>query len=167
MTKVECLEKIYEALGGEEKIKCDASICCVLDKIAEVIPEAISGGGIPKVGGNGQTVDIRTLDTGLYIIAQGSKYQTKDDGTTVTIAIDRFMFVTEYYGSKSSFMINTSGYSLQFHNFGLDIREYYMSDLLMKNNTTQYTPSSDYNPATKKYVDDAIAALRNELNGGA
>lgn len=30
------------------------------------------------------------------------------------------------------------------------------SDVLMKTNTTSYTPTSDYNPATKKYVDDAI-----------
>lgn len=37
MTKVDCLTKIYEALGGEDKIKCDASICCVLDKIAEMM----------------------------------------------------------------------------------------------------------------------------------
>ena len=29
---------------------------------------------------------------------------------------------------------------------------------LTKTNTTSYTPTSDYNPATKKYVDDAITA---------
>ena len=27
--------------------------------------------------------------------------------------------------------------------------------VLMLNNTTAFTPTSDYNPATKKYVDDA------------
>ena len=31
------------------------------------------------------------------------------------------------------------------------------SDVLTKNNTTSYTPSWDYNPATKKYVDDSIS----------
>lgn len=31
------------------------------------------------------------------------------------------------------------------------------SDVLTKTNTTEYTPTSDYNPSTKKYVDDAIA----------
>ena len=31
------------------------------------------------------------------------------------------------------------------------------SDVLAKNNTTSYTPSWDYNPATKKYVDDSIS----------
>jgi hypothetical protein len=33
------------------------------------------------------------------------------------------------------------------------------SDVLVKTNTTSYTPSADYNPATKKYVDDAVADL--------
>lgn len=31
------------------------------------------------------------------------------------------------------------------------------SDVLTKTNTTSYTPSANYHPATKKYVDDAIA----------
>lgn len=31
------------------------------------------------------------------------------------------------------------------------------SDVLTKTNTTSYTPSGDYNPATKKYVDDTAA----------
>jgi hypothetical protein len=30
-------------------------------------------------------------------------------------------------------------------------------NVLVKANTTEYTPTSDYNPATKKYVDDAVA----------
>lgn len=30
--------------------------------------------------------------------------------------------------------------------------------ILYKNNTTSYTPTADYHPATKKYVDDAISA---------
>ena len=29
---------------------------------------------------------------------------------------------------------------------------------LTKTNTTEYTPTDDYNPATKKYVDDTITA---------
>ena len=33
------------------------------------------------------------------------------------------------------------------------------SKVLRKNNTTEYTPTSDYNPATKKYVDDTVANI--------
>lgn len=42
---------------------------------------------------------------------------------------------------------------------------YLLNNTLKKTNTTEYTPTSDYHPATKKYVDDAIAALRAELGG--
>ena len=31
--------------------------------------------------------------------------------------------------------------------------------VLMLNNTTAFTPTGDYNPATKKYVDDALASF--------
>lgn len=33
------------------------------------------------------------------------------------------------------------------------------ANYLAKNNTTEFTPTGNYNPATKKYVDDAIAAI--------
>lgn len=33
-----------------------------------------------------------------------------------------------------------------------------VADVLTKTNTTSYTPTADYNPATKKYVDDTVAA---------
>lgn len=35
----------------------------------------------------------------------------------------------------------------------------YKADVLGIRNTTEYTPTADYHPATKKYVDDAISAL--------
>lgn len=36
----------------------------------------------------------------------------------------------------------------------------YTKKVLTKENTNEYTPKADYNPATKKYVDDAIAELK-------
>ena len=38
---------------------------------------------------------------------------------------------------------------------------------LRKTNTTSYTPTGDYNPATKKYVDDSIAAAITTTLGGS
>ena len=38
------------------------------------------------------------------------------------------------------------------------------TDYLSKTNTTEYTPTSDYHPSTKKYVDDAIANI--DVSGG-
>lgn len=41
-----------------------------------------------------------------------------------------------------------------------------IEDVLTKTNTTYFTPTSDYHPATKKYVDDSIAnAITNVLDG--
>lgn len=37
-------------------------------------------------------------------------------------------------------------------------------DILSKDNTTEYTPLEDYNPATKKYVDDEIAEIQTYIN---
>ena len=39
------------------------------------------------------------------------------------------------------------------------------SDVLTKTNTTSYTPTGDYNPATKKYVDDATSGITSNLSG--
>lgn len=40
------------------------------------------------------------------------------------------------------------------------------TDVLVKKNTSPYTPTSDYNPATKKYVDDTITtAITTSLEG--
>jgi len=45
-------------------------------------------------------------------------------------------------------------------------KAYADTNFLKKDNTTSYTPSGDYNPATKKYVDDAIiASITDELRG--
>ena len=42
----------------------------------------------------------------------------------------------------------------------------FTSSVLTKTNTSSYTPTSDYNPATKKYVDDTItAAITTSLEG--
>lgn len=37
------------------------------------------------------------------------------------------------------------------------------NDVLTKTNTLSYTPTSDYNPATKKYVDDQITSINNTI----
>lgn len=44
---------------------------------------------------------------------------------------------------------------------------YINSSYLSKTNSTAFTPTSDYNPATKKYVDDAIASAITSTLGGS
>lgn len=40
----------------------------------------------------------------------------------------------------------------------------YTKKVLTKENTNEYTPTGDYNPSTKKYVDDAIAELKTYID---
>ena len=37
--------------------------------------------------------------------------------------------------------------------------------MLTKTNTTSYTPTGDYHPATKKYVDDTLSNVSGDLTG--
>lgn len=39
-----------------------------------------------------------------------------------------------------------------------------LSNYLAKNNTTSFTPTGDYNPSTKKYVDDSVSAISVPTN---
>lgn len=45
-------------------------------------------------------------------------------------------------------------------------KSYADDNFLKKTNTTQYTPTGDYHPATKKYVDDAISDNITSMLGG-
>lgn len=64
-----------------------------------------------------------------------------------------------------------TGISLNNDNSYLECKKYIlptsalpnMSNYLSKTNTTSYTPTSDYNPATKKYVDDQVGNINTVL----
>ena len=45
-------------------------------------------------------------------------------------------------------------------------KSYANDNFLKKTNTTQYTPTENYHPATKKYVDDAISDNITSMLGG-
>lgn len=70
-----------------------------------------------------------------------------NDGSQLTVFISAF--------GKKAFRYNSDGtfknlYDGTFAENGTVLTRY---------NTTEYTPTEDYHPATKKYVDDAISAL--------
>lgn len=53
----------------------------------------------------------------------------------------------------------------------IDLSNYYTktetdNNFLKKTNTTEYTPTANYHPATKKYVDDAISTNITNMLGG-
>lgn len=85
-----------------------------------------------------------------------------------------FTFVTPVQGATSGTISDRSKLKLKFTTFEIylkyengvysavdDFKSYFMSrmceDYLPLNNSKSYTPTGDYNPATKKYVDDAVA----------
>lgn len=51
--------------------------------------------------------------------------------------------------------------TLTLHEYDVDAQAY-ITNVLTKTNTTSYTPTGDYNPATKKYVDDATSGITDE-----
>lgn len=68
---------------------------------------------------------------------------------TVTNVISDYQtgaIVLETEGDGSKFLSNNGTYK--------EIPQPDLSNYLAKNNTTEFTPTGDYNPATKKYVDD-------------
>ena len=62
---------------------------------------------------------------------------------------------TEINGTWNNNVFTTSGLFLE---FGSSFIVPDTSQVLTKTNTKSYTPTNDYNPATKKYVDDAVAS---------
>ncbi len=72
------------------------------------------------------------------------------------------------YVTQAIFTNFEQGYSVNFGENPNALTIYYSAlnstDYLSKTNATSYTPVSDYNPATKKYVDDAIAQAIANLN---
>lgn len=68
---------------------------------------------------------------------------------TVTNVISDYQtgaIVLETEGDGSKFLSNNGSYK--------EIPQPNLSNYLAKNNTTEFTPTEDYNPATKKYVDN-------------
>lgn len=76
------------------------------------------------------------------------------------------LYSTKYFGRRMvQFLITWSGDDIS------AISNYTISSDTIKglavDNTTSYTPTSNYHPATKKYVDDAIATAITDALGGS
>lgn len=73
-------------------------------------------------------------------------------------------FYTHYnnntlYDETSNYKVSKSGYS----SYAFLTSHQSLSNYLAKNNTTSFTPTGDYNPATKKYVDDKAVELEEAI----
>lgn len=114
-------------------------------------------------------MDLKKLTTyGAIRDINSTKYQRYhfiypcDDGTNKTIVntgddINDTTFRVYHYDNSSTLTFNNVRYSIDYtkHSTSTDvIVTEYIQNYLGIYNTREYTPTEDYNPATKKYVDD-------------
>ena len=66
---------------------------------------------------------------------------------------------TTIYDETSNYKANKNGR----YNVNFLTSHQSLSNYLAKNNTTSFTPTGDYNPATKKYVDDTATELEEAI----
>lgn len=88
------------------------------------------------------------------IILETVRINIYSDGR-VEEEIARIAIYLETKGNGSKFLSDNGKY--------LEIPQPDLTNYLAKNNTTSYTPTADYHPATKKYVDDHSADMSNYL----
>ena len=115
-------------------------------------------------------MDLKKLTTyGAIRDINSTKYQRYhfiypcDDGTNKTIVntgddINDTTFRVYHYDNSSTLTFNNVRYSIDYtkHSTSTDvIVTEYIQNYLGIYNTREYTPTEDYNPATKKYVDDS------------
>lgn len=149
----------------------------------------IDGGGLQGFySSNGFSIDLRNdVEAGIYI--------NKEDNFTLKIKgingferssncyfgffvvtkkysecsnKERFMFKRDQYGRLSEYYKDTSdteGYVGTTVGGSFDWVS--QRQVLTLGNYNSYTPTSDYNPATKKYVDDSIASAIGTALGGS
>lgn len=101
------------------------------------------------------------IDVGIYVIVEELP-TTGDSNKIYLVPKDGGGFVEWHYHDGEWDTIGE---------LEIDLSNYYTksetdTNFLKKNNTTAYTPAQDYNPATKKYVDDAIQNSILDALGG-
>lgn len=94
---------------------------------------------------------------------QGKLACTTPPANTSYAFIDATFNITGTYNSTSNTISVTNVHvqiNLNNHVYNVMAMSSFVkgSDVLKKTNTTSFTPTGDYHPATKKYVDDAIAS---------
>ncbi len=112
------------------------------------------------------SVDGYTLDN-IYVYQNGSandyiRYYCQFGRVTNNIYYYYYIYFYTHYTNNTVIYDETSNYKASKN--GYYTQSYLtshqsLSNYLAKNNTTNFTPTGDYNPATKKYVDDTAVEL--------
>lgn len=77
----------------------------------------------------------------------------------------RFIYTGVKDDTKIEIMMEGSCYTVYFKTDTVDGHVEKTVFYLTKNNTTEFTPTNDYEPATKKYVDDNMKTTINDIKG--
>lgn len=119
------------------------------------------------------------LDKAIYIVIKGYNdkilFGTYSFATPVTTGSTYVRFLCTFFDSSNhdSFSakkihisyersVDTKLYTVTDFNIMENIPIPFTRDVLTKTNTTSYTPTADYHPATKKYVDDNILLSKDK-----
>ena len=101
-----------------------------------------------SVSGSGTPVTMATYSTNCLYLAV-SREESSSGITIVVNVLDQAM------PTQIVCEANGTGNYASWTSTKTDIKDICLS----KDNTTEYTPTGDYNPATKKYVDDAVGGV--------
>lgn len=150
-----------ENLGTEDKSD-------LVNAINEVMN---SSGGIKEI--TSSKVVLNDLDVGVYKVNGGLAIEYYSGSTTriTTGSRQYLMLVTGIENTRYAWIFENNNQIRFISKTGAKIN--YLNDfitsssVLTKTNTSSYTPTSNYHPATKKYVDDNIASAITTTLGGA
>lgn len=122
----------------------EESIYRVITDSGEINLNGFSG----SVAGSGTPVTMATYSTNCLYLAV-SREESSSGITIVVNVLDQAM------PTQIVCEANGTGNYVSWTSTKTDIKDICLS----KDNTTEYTPTGDYNPATKKYVDDAVSGV--------
>ena len=151
-TNVLILSLENDLANGQKDSPVDAEISTALkDAISTgkacVIKSANSDilANLQQIGDNVTIVMEQISRVGQTFVAVNTSI-TVNTATNVISDYQTGAIVLETEGDGNKFLSNDGKYK--------EIPQPDLSNYLAKNNTTEFTPTEDYNPATKKYVDD-------------
>ena len=120
-----------------------------------------SGIKIQKLSREDSSSDYETSEVAPYTELSGStiRLQTPDNEATVELSTTGFTIDNNKEQSSPSILLGTKAGDIIVHNYTTNEQHKLSekansSDVLKKTNTAAFTPTADYHPATKKYVDD-------------
>lgn len=67
-------------------------------------------------------------------------------------------------GDMLKSVYDTTGKNTDIYIYADNKSQEVIQKVLTKDNITEYTPTNDYNPATKKYIDDIVGAINTTLD---